>query len=107
MAGEIFGCVVERVDSDKDRVVEEGNRHKFTNGKESPEILKKLLETGDRELVEVYDNCNYISPWLRLELTNVMRRLLPLTEFGALDSAQQRQKRTVLNGARTYSVSPL
>ena len=38
---------------DKDRIVEEGNLHKFTKGDESPEMAKKLLETGDRELVEV------------------------------------------------------
>lgn len=38
---------------DKARIVEEGNLHKFTKGKESPEMLKKLLATGDRELVEV------------------------------------------------------
>jgi predicted NAD-dependent protein-ADP-ribosyltransferase YbiA (DUF1768 family) len=34
-------------------VVEEGNRYKFTKGEKSAELLKKLLETGDRELVEV------------------------------------------------------
>jgi hypothetical protein len=37
---------------DKSRLVEEGNYHKFTKGKESPEMLKLLLATGDRELVE-------------------------------------------------------
>jgi predicted NAD-dependent protein-ADP-ribosyltransferase YbiA (DUF1768 family) len=39
--------------SDKSRIVEEGNYHKFTKGKKSPWMAKKLLETGDRELVEV------------------------------------------------------
>lgn len=39
--------------SDKSRIVEEGNYHKFTKGKDSPWMAKKLLETGDRELVEV------------------------------------------------------
>lgn len=39
--------------SDKSRIVEEGNYHKFTKGKESSWMAKKLLETGDRELVEV------------------------------------------------------
>ena len=38
---------------DKSRIVEEGNYHKFTKGKESPEMLKRLMATGDRELVEV------------------------------------------------------
>ena len=38
---------------DKSRIVEEGNYHKFTKGKESSWMAKKLLETGDRELVEV------------------------------------------------------
>lgn len=38
---------------DKSRIVEEGNYHKFTKGKDSPWMAKKLLETGDRELVEV------------------------------------------------------
>lgn len=38
---------------DKSRIVEEGNYHKFTKSKGKPEMLKWLLETGDRELVEV------------------------------------------------------
>lgn len=38
---------------DKSRLVEEGNYHKFTKSKESQQMLKLLLETGDRELVEV------------------------------------------------------
>ena len=41
------------MDTDKSRIVEEGNYHKFTKSKESPQMLKMLLETGDRELVEV------------------------------------------------------
>jgi predicted NAD-dependent protein-ADP-ribosyltransferase YbiA (DUF1768 family) len=44
-------CIVKS--SDKSRIVEEGNYHKFTKGKESSWMAKKLLETGDRELVEV------------------------------------------------------
>jgi len=39
-------------DEHKSRIVEEGNYHKFTKGKESSWMAKKLLETGDRELVE-------------------------------------------------------
>jgi ribA/ribD-fused uncharacterized protein len=45
---------------DKSRIVEEGNYHKFTKGKESPEMLKLLLQTGDRELVEV---CCWTMSW--------------------------------------------
>ncbi|KAK3050872.1 hypothetical protein LTR09_007950 [Extremus antarcticus] len=39
-------------DEHKSRIVEEGNYHKFTKGKESREMAKQLLATGDRELVE-------------------------------------------------------
>jgi len=39
--------------ADKSRIVEEGNWHKFTNAKESSEMQKLLLATGERELVEV------------------------------------------------------
>lgn len=41
------------IKSDKSRIVEEGNYHKFTKGKDSSWMAEKLLETGDRELVEV------------------------------------------------------
>ena len=37
--------------ADKSRIVEEGNYHKFT--KSTPEMTQKLLDTDDRELVEV------------------------------------------------------
>lgn len=39
--------------ADKSRIVEEGNYHKFTSSKSNPSMAKKLLDTGDRELVEV------------------------------------------------------
>lgn len=39
--------------TDKSRIVEEGNYHKFTKCKESATMIKGLMETGDRELVEV------------------------------------------------------
>ncbi|KAK3703791.1 hypothetical protein LTR37_014237 [Vermiconidia calcicola] len=39
-------------DEHKSRIVEEGNYWKFTNGKESPRMLKMLFDTSDRELVE-------------------------------------------------------
>lgn len=38
--------------SDKEKIVEEGNYLKFTKSKEAG-LRKKLLDTGDRELVEV------------------------------------------------------
>ena len=38
---------------DKSRIVEEGNYHKFTKSQESKYFTKMLLDTGDRELVEV------------------------------------------------------
>jgi len=34
------------------RIVEEGNWHKFTASKNSKELKKLLLETGEREIVE-------------------------------------------------------
>lgn len=39
--------------TDKSRIVEEGNYHKFTKSKDSSRMAKMLLDTGDRELVEV------------------------------------------------------
>ncbi|KAF2167991.1 hypothetical protein M409DRAFT_22135 [Zasmidium cellare ATCC 36951] len=39
-------------DEHKSRIVEEGNYHKFTKSKEDKGMLRKLLDTGDRELVE-------------------------------------------------------
>jgi len=39
--------------TDKARIVEEGNWWKFTSSKEQLQMKKKLLSTGDRELVEV------------------------------------------------------
>lgn len=39
--------------ADKSRIVEEGNYHKFTKSKSDQRMLRKLLDTGDRELVEV------------------------------------------------------
>ena len=38
---------------DKFRIVEEGNWLKFTKSKEYTELSKKLLETAEREIVEV------------------------------------------------------
>lgn len=38
---------------DKSRIVEEGNWHKFNKGKDGERLARLLLDTGDRELVEV------------------------------------------------------
>ena len=40
-------------DADKSRIVEEGNYHKFTKADQAERMAKMLLDTGDRELVEV------------------------------------------------------
>lgn len=48
---------------DKSRIVEEGNYHKFTKSENNAKLLKMLLNTGSRELVEVGRD---VSPaWLR------------------------------------------
>ena len=54
-----LGRQVKNFDKDKwvenrDRIVEEGNWNKFSNAKEGPEMKEMLLETGGRELVEVW-----------------------------------------------------
>ena len=50
MSCQVRGCT-NATYADKSRIVEEGNYHKFT--KSTPEMRQKLLDTGDRELVEV------------------------------------------------------
>lgn len=47
------GCWLTSRYKDKYKIVVDGNYHKFTKSKESTELRKKLLGTGDRELVEV------------------------------------------------------
>ncbi|OCL13213.1 DUF1768-domain-containing protein [Glonium stellatum] len=39
-------------DQNKNRIVKEGNWHKFTKSKDQAELQKLLLATGDKELVE-------------------------------------------------------
>ncbi|EME41405.1 hypothetical protein DOTSEDRAFT_176519 [Dothistroma septosporum NZE10] len=39
-------------DEHKSKIVEEGNYHKFTKGKASADMMRNLLATGERELVE-------------------------------------------------------
>ena len=43
-------------DSNKEKIVEEGNWNKFRNAAEELRLKEKLLETGDRELVEVRES---------------------------------------------------
>jgi len=81
---------------DKSRIVEEGNYHKFTKGKESPWMAKKLLETGDRELVEV---STHDTDLLLTKLTSIPRPPQQIAS-GAWDSAQQTLWKTEANGAR-------
>ena len=40
----------------KEKIVEEGNWNKFTNPVEDEELRTRLVETGERELVEVRRN---------------------------------------------------
>ena len=40
-------------DEHRERIVEEGNWNKFVNNKSGNDLRKKLLATGERELVEV------------------------------------------------------
>lgn len=49
-------CNADYLCADKSRIVQEGNYHKFTKAKDSARIAKMLLDTGDRELVEVYNS---------------------------------------------------
>lgn len=50
-----MSCVFADVETwlDKDRIVEEGNIHKFSRCKDSKAMAELLLGTGDLELVEV------------------------------------------------------
>ena len=78
---------------DKSRIVEEGNYHKFTKGKESSWMAKKLLETGDRELVEV--SACYIG--LAAPTAKMITQASPTDRiwgvgFGAADALENRSK---------------
>lgn len=79
--------------SDKSRIVEEGNYHKFTKGKESSWMAKKLLETGNRELVEV-SACHI---GLAAHTANIINKASPTDRiwgvgFGAADALENRSK---------------
>lgn len=43
-------------DQNKSKIVEEGTWYKFTASKNAAELKKQLLETGEREIVEVNRN---------------------------------------------------
>ena len=49
---EVKGFDKEIWDENKEKIVEEGNRNKFGHPKEEAGMKTKLLDTGDRELVE-------------------------------------------------------
>jgi hypothetical protein len=63
-------------------------------------MAKKLLETGDRELVEVSICISYANIDTSPMLTAMSRRLQRIVS-GAWDSAQQMLRKTEANGART------
>lgn len=48
----VAGFTVEGWAANREKIVEEGNWNKFTNASD-PRLKIRLLETGDRELVEV------------------------------------------------------
>lgn len=71
----VAGFTTEKWDAHKEKVVEEGNWWKFTSQKDKGALGKKLLETGERELVEVCRssvNSSEIvrgcSPWLGVQI---------------------------------------
>jgi len=49
----VGGFTAEKWNAHKEKVVEEGNWWKFTSQNDGGALGKKLLETGERELVEV------------------------------------------------------
>ncbi|KAK4996491.1 hypothetical protein LTR66_003907 [Elasticomyces elasticus] len=48
----VKGFDKQRWNENKSRIVEEGNYHKFTSSEPQLQLKRKLLETGERELVE-------------------------------------------------------
>lgn len=77
--------------------MQEGNYHKFTRAKESTEMLKMLLATGDRELVEVIHQCVVI---VVSNVSLTLTRLLRAIESGESVTAQPMQKPIVASGER-------
>ena len=87
---------------DKYRIVEEGNWHKFTKSKDHEELAKKLLSTGDREIVEVSLSLYMVSP-----VSLILGRPLLLIGFGELAMVRIMPKRTEISGVRTCWERPL
>jgi len=85
--------------ANKSRIVEEGNYHKFTKSKTGPGMLKALLDTGDRELVEV--SAHPPAAPTRHALTAIICRLHRQTGYGASGSARRMLKRIANSGVRT------
>lgn len=91
-------------DAEKERIVEEGNWHKFSV-EENSNLKKLLLDTGEKELVEVTDatsNQTQYHATLCL-LTLYLCRLPRLTGYGVSAMVRQLLKQTVLVGGRTCS----
>lgn len=83
--------------SDKSRIVEEGNWHKFNS---DPALRKKLLDTGDRLLVEVSSFCSLSSLRSVTDDFSLTRRR-PTIAYGASASRPTMQRQTRTIGART------
>ena len=101
--GDVYANVVGRFDrkkwdEHKSRIVEEGNYHKFTKGKESSEMRAKLLTTGERELVEV--SVEFCREWRRV-CADVHDRRLQQIVFGVWAMVQLMQRRIETSGVRT------
>ena len=90
--------------SDKSRIVEEGNYHKFTKAKGGPEkMMRMLLDTGDRELVEVRP---VLSPFSLIQLSRSLHRQARQTVFGEWDLGRPMQAKTENSGVRIVSGRP-
>lgn len=85
-------------DENKLRIVEEGTWFKFTASKNAAEVKKQLLETGDREIVEV--------SWAEVDCKTILTMIRPhhWTRSGELASGRRMLKQTARSGARTCSV---
>ena len=84
-------------DQHKLRIVEEGSYHKFTKSEDAANLKKLILETGDREIVEV---SHVLAAWKRLTES----RPLHSTRSGASDLARRTPRRIARNGAKICSV---
>ena len=96
-------------EANKERIVEEGNWNKFSNPKEEADLGEKLIETGERELVEVCETPTVgveyqqeISWWLICQCSRLRHRI----GFGESGLMPKTQKRIDISGDRTCSVRP-